>query len=235
LLPLIACGSVQGQQPDGGLDASPTDGRTVDTPDPGPTIQISGALREAGTGTAVVGAAVDVIRISDRMRLASTNAGAEGVYAVTVSTHDAPVDAYLDVTDANHLRTRVYLIPQLSSDSSADAYLFTGRILQDCADAAGVSQPTSTGFILAQLFEASQPALQATAAVTPSGQVFYTDPSTSAPGAARTATADDGQVWAFAVEPGLASVSGKLGDGVAVHARQVSVEANMVIEIGLEP
>jgi hypothetical protein len=113
--------------------------------------------------------------------------------------------------------------------------LFTATALQDSADAARVSQPTTTGFILAQLFEANQPSLGATAAVTPSGRVFYTDPSTQLPGGTRTATAGDGQVWIFAVQPGLARVSGQLRDGVAVQARQVSVEANLVVEVGLEP
>jgi hypothetical protein len=107
--------------------------------------------------------------------------------------------------------------------------------LQDCADAAGVSQPTSTGFILAQLFESNQPAPQATAEVMPSGLVYYTDPSTMMPGATPTATLDDGLAWIFAVPPGAASVTGQHDDGVPVKTRPVLVEANLVIQIGLEP
>jgi hypothetical protein len=178
---------------------------------------------------------VDVIRILDQVRLATTSSDADGTYAVTVPTHNAPVDTYLDVRHPGHLRTRAYPVPQLTSDSRADVIVFSNATLQDCAAAAGVSQPSSTAFILAQLFESNQPAPGATAEVTPSGRVRYTDPSTSKPGGTQGATDEDGLVWIFAVQPDTASVSGQLADGVPVYTREVHVEPNLVIEIGLEP
>jgi hypothetical protein len=221
------------QTPDG---AEPIDDATAPDPDPGPTIQIAGTIREAGTANGAAGATVDVIRSTDRVQLGTTISDADGNYAVTVPTHDAPVDAYLDVSYPDHLRTRAYLIPQLTVDSPpADAIVFSRADLQAEVDAAGASLPVGSGFILAQLFESNQPAAGATAAVTPSVPVYYTDPSTDQPGNTQTATATDGLVWIFAVQPGVASVSARLADHMDVQPRQVSVEANLVIQIGLEP
>jgi hypothetical protein len=236
LVSLAACGSVQSPITDGGQDAPARDAAAPDAPDrDGPTFQIAGTIREAGTQVAVAGAAVDVIRISDRKLLGTTTSGSEGMYAVLVPTHNAPVDAYLDVNAPGYLRTHAYLIPELSSDSTADALVISGASLQEYAAAARVQQPANTGFILAQLFESNQQAAGATAAVTPSGTVCYTETSTGLPECALPSTAGDGLVWIFSVQQGTANVSGQLADLNHLQSREVSVNASLFIQIGLEP
>jgi hypothetical protein len=75
----------------------------------------------------------------------------------------------------------------------------------------------------------------ATAGVTPSGRVCYTEPITQQPQCTLASTGDDGLVWIFAVPAGVAAVSGRLADTVQVRSRQVRVEASLLIQIGLEP
>jgi hypothetical protein len=227
LLPIVACGEVQALATDGATDQPP--------PGAGPTIQITGTVREIGTQDAAGGATIDVIQISDRALLATTRSDAAGRYSVDVPTHGALVEAYLDVRDASHLRSHTYLVPRLGSSSIADVLVISGPSLQQLASAANVQQPASTGFILVQLFESNLPATGATAAVTPPRPACYTEPTTHQPRCTRTATADDGLVWMFAVPPGTAALRGWLADMIVVGTRQISVEANMLIQIGLEP
>jgi hypothetical protein len=64
LVPAVACGSVQALPPDGEPDVPP--------PEDGPTIQISGTVREVGTQDVAGGAAIGVVRIADRAVLGTT-------------------------------------------------------------------------------------------------------------------------------------------------------------------
>jgi hypothetical protein len=192
---------------------SAPDAPSPDAPEPdGPTFLIAGAIREVGTQAAIAGATLEVIQISDWKALATTTSDSDGVYTVPVPAHNA-VDAYLDIRAPGYLRTHVYLIPKLSSDSTADALMISGASLREYAAAAQVQQPANTGFILAQSFESNQQAAGATAAVTPSGTICYTEPSTQLPECTLPVTADDGLVWIFSVQPGTTSVRGRLADG----------------------
>lgn len=227
LVPAVGCGSVQALPPDGEPDVPP--------PADGPTIQISGTVREVGTQDVAGGAAIGVVRIADRAVLGTTRSQADGTYSVAVPGGAVAVDAYLDVAYPGRLRTHAYLVPQLTSDASADVLVVSGPSLQQLANAAGVAQPASTGFVLVQLFESNQQASGGIAAVTPSGDVCYTEPMTQQPRCSLTATDSDGLAWMFAVPSGSATVSGELSDTVPVRPRQVRVEAGLFIQIGLEP
>lgn len=215
------CGSVSAENPDAAIDAPS-----------GPTVQLTGTIAETGVPIAA-GATVDAIEIATGTKLASATSGAAGMYSIAVPTKGAPLDLYLDVKSPGRLDTRAYLEPQINSDRQEYIIVFSPATLQQLATDAGTAQPADKGLILAQVYQAGQPVAGATATV-PFGPTCYSDVNAS-PECTLPSTGADGIAWIFAAPPGSVVISGKLADNTALESRGVIVQANVLVQIGLEP
>lgn len=206
-------------------DAGPYDFACSDDPPattaPG-TISFSGSVRSGIVFTdPVVGAAVQMRRLSTAELLSSATSMEMGMFVVLVATGGVPVDAYARVTHASFPEHRFVPAGPASADlSMGTLYLYDDMGWDDLAMVTGVTRDPTKGSLVVNVLDCTGTAVDG-AAITlapPSGTPFVSPEGT----------------YIFNVEPGLTTISAT-GFGHTFRSRTITVSPDVATWVWLRP
>ncbi|KAB2897838.1 MAG: hypothetical protein F9K40_12220 [Kofleriaceae bacterium] len=225
----------------GGDDGGDGDGGNVDAPPAATMLTVSGeAQTVSGTSTeALEGATIEAYRNGSSTPLGTATSGADGTYAITLTTDGTAIDGYLKGTSAGLIDNYLYPPRPLAADrDNATILLISQSTLGLLGTLGGVTQDSAKGFVGVLVLDAAGNGVAgATVTISPMGTARILYARNSLPNQSATETDESGTVYIANTDVGtiMVDAQGGMGGGVDYYEHPVNARAGVITTTAMEP